>query len=323
MWKHPLAISLFVGMIVLGACEWGRQTLPQAPSPGSGIVFVSERDGNREIYHIQPDGRQLIRLTDHPKVDSDPTWSPDGTQIAFRSRRDGSSDIFIMGSDGSNPFNLVGDPTDSFADEFAPKWHPNGSMMAIYTDRFQPPLGNCKDGNLGVHHLAFISLENPDMFGKPSIIMHFDDLAGEQQTLGWSADGSILVFSSICNQKNSQLYGWDRETRVVTQLTVGDYSVSNPAFSPDGHYLAFSSARDGPVDLFIMNLETGEIRNLTKHPDMDRQPTWSPDSSWIAFTTNREGNDEIYIMDLEGNNLRNISLHPGKDFMPAWSPVAP
>lgn len=323
MWKHPLVISLFVGMIALGACQRGMQTLPQAPSPNIGIVFVSERDGNREIYHIQSDGRQLIRLTDHPEVDSDPTWSPDGTQIAFRSRRDGSSDIFIMGSDGSNPLNLVRDSIDSFDDEFAPKWNPDGSMLAIYTDRFQPPMGYCKGGNLGVHHLAFISLENPDMFGQSSLIKHFDDLPGEQQTLGWSADGSILAFSSNCGQKISQLYGWNRETRVVTQLTEGNFSGLSPSFSPDGRYLAFSSDRDGNLDIFIMALETGELRNLTNHPGRDRHPTWSPDSSRIAFTTNREGNDEIFIVDLEGKNLRNITQHPGQDYMPTWSPVKP
>ena len=74
---------LFVGMIVLGGCTVGSQKLPQASSPKSGIVFVSERDGNPEIYHIQMDGEALVRLTHHPKVDSDPTWSPDGTQDSF------------------------------------------------------------------------------------------------------------------------------------------------------------------------------------------------------------------------------------------------
>lgn len=316
--KHLLALVL-LGMIVLGACQGRNQTLPKAPVPIGGIVFVSERDGNREIYLIQPDGRELTRLTNHPAVDSDPDWSPDGTQIAFRSRRDGSSDIFIMGSDGSNPFNLVGDPADSVDDEFAPKWNPDSSILAIFTDRFQPPMGNCQSGE-GVHHLAFISLENPEMFGKPEIIKHFSDLPGEQQTLGWSADGSVLAFSSVCSQ-NRQIYSWDRETRDVTVLIDEGYSISNPAFSPDGRYLAFSSDRDGAADIFILELETGEIRNLTKKPSMDRQPTWSPDSSWIAFTSNRDGNDEIYLMDRSGENLRNITQHPSKDMMPTWSPV--
>jgi Tol biopolymer transport system component len=265
----------------------------------------------------------LTRLTNHPSVDSDPSWSPDGTQIAFRSRRDGSSDIFIMGSDGSNPFNLVGDPVDSYDDEFAPAWNPDGSMLAIYTDRFYPPMGHCRNGQLGVHHLAFISLENTELLGKPSIIEHFDDLAGEQQSFGWSADGSMLAFSSICSENNTKLYGWKRETQAITQLINNKFGISNPAFSPNGRYLAFTSAQDGSIDIFIMELETGDLRNITKNPSSDRHPTWSPDSLQIAFTTNRDGNEEIYLMNLEGDNLRNITQHPGRDFMPAWSPVKP
>ena len=210
--------------------------------------------------------------------------------------------------------------TDSYEDEFAPQWNPDGSLLAIYTDRFQPPIGNCKNGSLGVHHLGFISLENPDYFGNPSIVKHFDDWPGEQQTLGWSAEGEILAFSSICNQENLKIYAWDRTTRVVSPLTEENYSASTPAFSPDGRFLAFSSDRDGHVDIFIMNLETGGVHNLTNSPSMDRQPTWSPDSAFLAFMSDRDGNNEIYIMDLAGKNLRNITNHPADDILPAWSP---
>jgi TolB protein len=319
MRKKHISLEFCWLIILLGACS---VNLPKSP-PQSGILFVSNLDGNQEIYRIQPDGSERTRLTNHPAVDSDPSWSPDGTQIAFRSRRDGSSDIFIMGADGNRPFNLVNDPEDSFLDEFAPKWNPDGSILAIYTDRFQPPIGNCRQGSLGVHHLGFISLDNPDYFGNPSIVKHFDDWPGEQQTLGWAADGASLAFSSICNQENLQIFTWDRNTRSVSPLTGENYSASTPTFSPDGRFLAFSSARDGPVDVYMIALETGEIRNLTNSPSMDRQPTWSPDSSFIAFTTDRDGNNEIYITDLKGENLQNLTQNPADDILPAWSPFVP
>ena len=65
-------------------------------------MFASERDGNREIYVMNIDGSEQIRLTDNPAVDSDPVWAPDGSRIAFWSRRDGNFEIYVMNADGSD-----------------------------------------------------------------------------------------------------------------------------------------------------------------------------------------------------------------------------
>jgi TolB protein len=65
-------------------------------------VFASERDGNREIYVMNIDGSEQIRLTDNPAVDSDLVWAPDGSRIAFWSRRDGNFEIYVMNADGSD-----------------------------------------------------------------------------------------------------------------------------------------------------------------------------------------------------------------------------
>ncbi len=281
--------------------------------PVSGILFASIRDGNWEIYLIQPDGSNLKRLTDHPQVDTDPTWSPDGRQVAFRSRRDGSSDIFIMGSDGSHPKNLIRDPADSYDDEFEPAWHPGGELIALYTDRFQPPLGNCRGG---VHHLAFMPVT-----GGSEYIQHFDDLAGEQESLSWSPDGKFLAFTSVCNESYAQIYLWEQATRQVSQLTEGESGFANPTWSPDGRFMAMTSSREGNGDIFILELSIGELTNLTRHPARDTQPSWSPDSKQIAFTTNRDGNDEIYVINLDGSDPRNLTRNSASDIRPAWSPV--
>ncbi len=138
-------------VLVLWGCGGGARATAE---PASGILFTSERDGNLEIYLVQPDGSGLARLTDEPGVDTDPAWSPDGRQIVFRSRRDGSSDIFIMDADALHPANLVRDPRDSLDDEFVPAWNPDGETLAVYTDRFFAlTSGSCR-GNWGAHHLA-------------------------------------------------------------------------------------------------------------------------------------------------------------------------
>lgn len=166
--------------MLLGAACGGA---PEPSEPTSGILFVSDRDGNWEIYLVQADAKALTRLTQEPEVDGDPAWSPDGRQIAFRSRCDGSSDIFVMGADGSRPENLIRDPHDGFDDEFSPVWNPDGETLALFTDRFQPPMGSCQ-GGLGVHHLALMPVT-----GGTGSIRHFDAWPREQETFAWSPDG--------------------------------------------------------------------------------------------------------------------------------------
>jgi TolB protein len=289
--------------------------MPATAEPTSGILFVSERDGNWEIYLIQPDGSGLTRLTEESKVDADPAWSPDGRQIAFRSRRDGSSDIFVMGADGSNLRNLIRDRSDSMDDEFSPVWNPDGETLALFTDRFQPPIGGCW-GSLGVHHLALMPVT-----GGQENIRHFDALPGGQESFTWSPDGRNLILSSACSSNTHHLYRWDRETDQVEGLTDGPSNDLFPAWSHDGRQLAFSATLEGRTDIFLLELATGTLTNLTAHPAKDKYPTWSPDDSQIAFTTDRDGNEEIYVMDADGSNPRNLTQNPARDFRPAWSPV--
>ncbi|MDP6494953.1 MAG: Ig-like domain-containing protein, partial [Dehalococcoidia bacterium] len=74
---------------------------------GSRIVFISNRDGNFEIYVMDADGSGQTRLTNNLDWDLDPSWSPDGTKIVFTSYRDWNHKIYVMNADGSGEFRLV------------------------------------------------------------------------------------------------------------------------------------------------------------------------------------------------------------------------
>jgi TolB protein len=80
---------------------------------GSRLVLVSNRDGNHEIYIVNPDGTNLIRLTNNRGEDSSPVWSPDGARIAFVSTRNGYSNIFVMNADGTNEVQLTLNPPNA------------------------------------------------------------------------------------------------------------------------------------------------------------------------------------------------------------------
>jgi Tol biopolymer transport system component len=80
----------------------------QAAFPGQNgkIVFVSDRDGNNEVYTMNADGSNQSRLTNNTAGEAWPSWSPDGTKIAFTSSRDGNVEIYTMNADGSNQTNI-------------------------------------------------------------------------------------------------------------------------------------------------------------------------------------------------------------------------
>ena len=95
-------------------------TLVSWSPDGRKIVFVSDRDGNVEIYAINADGSGQRNLTRHPGHDSDPEWSPDGRKIAFTTKREGNFEIYVMNADGSGQRNLT---RNSAPDRF-PAWSP-------------------------------------------------------------------------------------------------------------------------------------------------------------------------------------------------------
>jgi Tol biopolymer transport system component len=113
---------------------WG-QSLESDPawSPdGRKIAFVSDRDGNREIYVANADGSSPRRLTDNPATDQFPAWSPDSAKIAFGTDRDGNDEIYVMSaSDGSGQTNLTADPA---ADRY-PAWSQDGAKIAFRSSR--------------------------------------------------------------------------------------------------------------------------------------------------------------------------------------------
>ena len=84
--------------------------------------------------------------------------------------------------------------------------------------------------------------------------------------------------------------------------------------------IAFTSFRDGNREIYVMDADGSNLRNLTRNPALDYAPAWSPDGGQIAFTSDRDGNWEIYVMDAKGRNLRNLTKNASTDDAPSWSP---
>jgi TolB protein len=92
------------------------------------------------------------------------------------------------------------------------------------------------------------------------------------------------------------------------------------AWSPDGKHIVFASDRDGAVNLYVMDADGKNVRQLTMENSVSRGPAWSPDGKKIAFTRHVANNVEIFVMDADGQNAVNITNDPHYDADPAWSP---
>lgn len=93
-----------------------------------------------------------------------------------------------------------------------------------------------------------------------------------------------------------------------------------PAFSPDGTRLAYATARNGNVDIYVAGADGKGAVNISHSPAWDDYPAWSPDGKQIAFSSNRGGPYQIYIMNADGSNVRRVTSGNYWDTTPAWSP---
>ncbi|HID63026.1 MAG TPA: DUF5050 domain-containing protein, partial [Anaerolineae bacterium] len=231
----------------------GDDITPAWSPDGEHIVFVSTRDGNREIYVMDADGRNQVNLTNHPADDWMPSWSPDGERIAFVSYRDGNWEIYVMGTDGSGVTRL----TEDEADDWTPSWSPDAAEIAFCSTR---------DGNWEIYAM--------DSNGSPPIRLTEhpeNDIAPT-----WSPDGQWIAFESTRNG-SSEIYVMDRNGEQLRNLSNDPMADDHgPSWSPDGSRIVFYSIRDGDWDIYAMNDTGGEVVNLTDNETNDQTPVWRP-----------------------------------------------
>jgi len=268
------------------------------------IAFDSTRSGNVEIYIMNIDGSGVTNLTNHAAEDSDPAWSPDGTQIAFESDREGNFDILVMNADGSDWVNL----TNDISMDVSAAWSPDGTQIAFASDR---------TGDLEIYVM------NSD----GSDVTQLTNRRGVDGAPDWSPDGTRIAFESF-RDGNYAIYVMNADGSSLRRLTSdAESSHRAPAWSPDGTRIAFHSYRAGghdiagTHDIYVMNADGSRVINLTNSPWADDDsPNWSADGTRIAFESNRLGNADIYIMDADGMGLTILTRHIATDSHPVFSP---
>jgi Tol biopolymer transport system component len=286
-----LACAVVVGLAFAACAEEEEAT----PVPSARIAFVSNRDGNEEVYVMKADGSGQTNLTNNVGDDSRPAWSPDGSKIAFVSDRG----LCTMNADGSGQTDLPMEEPPGVFLTFA--WSSDGSQVAV-----------CRNSE-GPGELYVISADGSAQTRLAGM--------GCQQPPTWSPDGSQIAWSTpdiyVINADGTG------ETKLTSSSLEGgaDYG---PAWSPAGSQIAFHSyptaTRDSNFEIYAMNADGSRLTNLTNNPGQDLWPVWSPDGSQIAFVSERDGNEEVYVMNADGTGQTNLTNSAGSDSSPVWAP---
>ena len=270
------------------------------------IAFTSTRDGNPEIYIMDADGENQIRLTRHPEEDKMPSWSPDGKKIAFVSMRNGGrNQIHVMDSNGENIRRIT-----EGAFDLNPAWSPDGRTIA-YGGR------EMGEENRKIHLIA------PDGTNRRRLA---GDIQSWDMAAAWSPDSQRIAFLSSRGIWGNEIYVMDADGTNQRRLTRDGWDDRHPAWSPDGSKIAFS-ASGGNIFIVVMNTDGSDRKKLPEDmlngvPMANAYPAWSPDGSKIAYSAGKVGQIdgwEIHLMNVDGKHLKRLTHPPkGSDYDPDW-----
>jgi serine/threonine protein kinase len=266
----------------------GEKTQPKWSPDGSRLLYVApggmDDFGNNlslDLWVINADGTGIAKVTSFEGDDTDPAWSPDGTQIAFTSTRaNDTPQVFLMDAACLDTLEGCGDVrasnvschVDFCAAESSPAWAPSGVALPSWLPA---------DYRLAV--LASINNAPSEIFVRPSEVavpLDFDrrDQMRSLEDLSWSPDGTRFLFTWFYTRGVNEIYTARVEDRATTftKLTSTNGN-KEPVFSPDGQIVAFTSTRAGKPDVYIMTAGGGNQTNLTDSPaTRDMHPDWRP-----------------------------------------------
>ena len=236
----------------------GQSGFLSAPSwspDGSQLTFVSDMEGDADIWVVDLDGGNLTSLTTDEARDHSPAWSPDGAWIAFASLRDSLYwELYVMRPDGSDVQRLT---WWEDASDLSPSWSPDGTRLAFASKR---------DGNWEIYTM--------DRDG--GNLARLTDNPADDTNPAWAPDGSRIAFVST-RDGYAEIYVMPITGGQATNISNAPYSSEHgPTWSPDGSRLAFYSDRDGGWNIHVMASDGTDVIRLTSGQSNDQVPAWRP-----------------------------------------------
>jgi Tol biopolymer transport system component/N-acetylneuraminic acid mutarotase len=284
-----MLVALFVVLVAVNTTQAGLFTLPNK------IFFTSYRDGNAEIYSMNPDGSFQTRLTNNVAYDGQPSCSADTNKFVFVSDRAGNQEIYSMNSDGTS-FNRK---TYNPANDLDPALAADGTKIAFVSER---------DENYELYIMAF----------NGTGLTRLTYTSTDERYPAWSPDGTKLAFAA-----SNGIWVMDADGSNARSLTNLSGAASQPCWSPQGDKVAFSVEMDGNSEIYVIHVNGSGLTRLTEDPAFDQDPSWSPDGSKIVFTSDRNGNNELFVISAtDGTGVTNLTYNLANDEEPCWGGMA-
>ena len=239
-----------------------------------GILFQTDREGDWEIYVMNPDGTNPRNVSMNTAGDVEPDWSPDGTKIALTRWVGDDRSIYVMDADGTNVKRLTSGPN---WDE-APDWSPDGAWIAFQSLR---------DGK---QQLFAVRADGAE-------IVKLSRSAYIEAYPAWSPDGSLIAFTSPRDGTNEDIYLMEADG-TVTRLTSLTGTDTAAAWSPDGTKIAFASAATGVPDVLTYDFDADEVTNVPLIP-LGQQG--NPSANRFSSLREDAYNSRAWIGDVSGS----------------------
>ena len=287
------------------------------PPDTAKIAFSANREGNRDIYLMNPDGSQQVNITNHRADDVSPVWSPTGEHVLFASDRGhkawGTWDLYLMEPDGSNVRKVF----DKSQIRTSPTWSPDGKRIAY------------SYGKIGNNFLYIGTIDGKE-----------EERVAIGGTPAWSPDGTEIAFVVNAGEKRWEINILNVQTRkqkVFFPPKAAPSWLRSPAWSPRGDKLAFSWLHRVP---FVDFLETETIYTVNRDgmrltqivaeaKSRATDPVWSPRGDEVLYARWKHEAKQIFKIALnegQSEQLTHIGTwnDPGDWFDPAYAlPVSP
>ena len=293
---------LSIVLFIVFSCKETTQKEISISSEKEKIVFVTNRDGNAEVYTMNTDGTQLRNISNNDSLDYSPYWGLQG-EIYFYSKRDGNAEIYKTDTLGSNPIRLTHHP----AADVLPVPSPDGSTIVFMSER--------------------------DSLSRNVYIMNSDGSNVKaltqndtyEESPNWSPDGKKILFTrqlrdatDTTHAANGEIHMMDWDGNNVQRLTYKDGYDSGAEFSPDGTKIAFYGAQENQWDLYIMDANGSNLVNVTNDAIECYSPSWSPDGNWLVYTAGEKGIYNLWKINIHTKEKIQLTNTQGRNESPVW-----